>query len=574
MKNNKIHKNLIFVCIFLVIILLMMSLDGRLLVNSTDLNDSIYKTNNHIFNRLDKHLLPSRYYFYKNLIDSPQLQNQEIHYAEKQINYLVENNLQINDVVDAPWSMYCHDVKHTGRSPHIAVDNMGVAKWRFLMEGDSYHCTPIIDDKGVVYVGKRYVYALSLNGSMKWKCDIGGNLGISLAIDNNEIVYATTSDGHPNALNAIYSNNGTIKWRYYTGSDIDSSPVVGSDGIIYFGDWGGNIHAIYSNGTRKWIYKTGNVVTSSAAIGDDGIVFIGSHDSYVYAFYPNNGSVKWRFKTGSWVHGSPTIGLEGTVYISSDDGCLYALNPENGSMIWRCPIGATWCSPALGEDGTLYLGVFEMKFYAINPNGSIKWTYSAPGRIWFGASAALSANGIIYFGTTWMDGGEVAFIALNPNGTERFVNRKYGKFETSPAIGSDGSLYATTSHNEGGYLYAFGPGEQKTFTITEPTPGHFYFLNKDLGETPLGRTIAFGSVHFSINIHPDAIDKVDNVQFYLEDDLVYTDTEYPYEWDMNKRYERLFHYPHIVNVVANFKGGCQWSESMRVLYIHLHFNFQ
>jgi PKD repeat protein len=57
-----------------------------------------------------------------------------------------------------------------------------------------------------------------------------------------------------------------------------------------------------------------------------------------------------------------------------------------------------------------------------------------------------------------MDGGDGAFIALNSNdGTERFIDR-FGRYETSPAISSDGTVYAVTSDTAGDYgiLHVFG----------------------------------------------------------------------------------------------------------------------
>ena len=325
-------------------------------------------------------------------------------------------------------------------------------KWRFPLSESSFYNGFILDANDTIYGGTSYIYAINLNGTMKWAYPTYGIIESTPAIDENGVIYIGTIWSSINYLHAIYSNNGTQKWTYPVGNDIDSSPAIGVDGTIYFGDWNGNVHAVYPNGTRKWIYHTGDVITSSPAIGDDGTIYIGSHDDYVYAFYPN-GTVKWRFQTGSWVHSSPTIGPDGTIYIGSDDSYLYALNPNNGQMIWRCPSGGgTWCSPAIDQNGTLYVGTYDMRFRAIYPNGTIKWTYNAPGRIWFGSSAAVSSDGTIFFGTTTQDGGSGSFIALNPDGTERYKNTQ-ATFSTSPAIDADGTVYAY-----GGYLYAFGRG--------------------------------------------------------------------------------------------------------------------
>ena len=32
---------------------------------------------------------------------------------------------------DSPWPMFCHDVKHTGRSEYALEGNSGILKWRY-----------------------------------------------------------------------------------------------------------------------------------------------------------------------------------------------------------------------------------------------------------------------------------------------------------------------------------------------------------------------------------------------------------------------------------------------------------
>ena len=373
--------------------------------------------------------------------------------SKSEVSILEKTAQSLNGPMDSPWPMYCHNARHTGRSPYNTVDTWDEI-WTCKVYGTSYHCAPVIDSEGVIYVGRGDLYAIYPNGTVKWKFDYSGWSETAPALDENGIVYIGTSIISP-TLFAVFTSNGTTKWEYFVGNHIDSSPVIGDDGTIYISDWNGDIHAIYPNGTSKWMYHTGDVCTSSPAIGLDGTIYVGSHDNYVYALYPNNGTLKWKYNTGSWVHGSATIGDDGTVYIGSDNSLLYAFYPNNGTVKWEVSIGPTWCSPALDEYGTLYVGVFQERFYAINSNGTIKWTYVAPGRIWFGASAALSADGFIYFGTTWMDGGEGAFIVLNPDGSERWKIVGGPLFETSPAIGQDGTVYACSSSET---LHAFGRG--------------------------------------------------------------------------------------------------------------------
>jgi outer membrane protein assembly factor BamB len=476
-------------------------------------------------------------------------------------------------LMNSSWPMYCHDIKHTGRSPYNTSENPMKELWRYSVYGYSSHCAPVLDAEGTIYVADSHICAIYPNGTLKWKFIYGSPVEGCPAIDEQRgVLYYGIEWDSPNYLYALYLTNGSTKWKYQAYGDVDSSPAIDDDGVIYFGDWHGFVHAVYPNGTRKWIYhvnKTGDVITSSPAIGDDGTIYIGCHDNYFYAFYPN-GTIKWRFQTGSWVHASPTIGPDGTIYIGSDDNYLYALNPENGSMIWRCSIGGTWCSPALGSDGTLYLGTWQKNFYAIRPNGTIKWTYQAPGRIWFGASAALSNDGILYFGTTWMDGGEGAFVALNASdGHQRFIDY-YGWYTTSPAIAYDGTVYAVSTDIDSfyGILHAFGSGEPKKIEIQQPEKGKLYFFGLGMYNTLLGITVIIGSVPVKVNVY--SVNEIESVHFYIDGTDYYNRTTSPFRWRMNHRYgDSFLSILHTLTVTAYYKGGCSWTESMDVMYFHL-----
>ncbi len=368
----------------------------------------------------------------------------------------------LSDPMDSPWPMYCHDVRHTGRSPYSTAGNPGTEKWRYKLDTDGYfaYFAPIIDDEGISYVHRGDLYAIYPNGTLKWRTDLPYWSESTPAIDENGIIYTGFYGGPPDLLYAIYSSNGSKKWKYRCSGDLDSSPAIGKDGTVYFGDWGHRFHAVYPNGTAKWVFKAGHIITSSPAIGDDGTIYFGSHDTYFYALNPN-GTVKWKYRSGEWNHASPSIGDNGIVYCGLGDGYLYAFYPNNGSVKWKTKLGPSWTSPVIDSAGTLYLGTFKQRFYAVNSaDGSVKWSYQAPGRIWFGNAATLSADGTVYFCTTTMDGGTGAFIALDTtDGSEQFrISGDGFLYESSPAIGSDGTVYVGSYRrwDEYGYLHAYG----------------------------------------------------------------------------------------------------------------------
>jgi outer membrane protein assembly factor BamB len=352
-------------------------------------------------------------------------------------------------LMNSVWPMYCHDLRHTGRSPHSTLNATGVVKWKTATFGTA-DGGPTIDNNGIIYIGSTELNALYPNGTLKWKFSAGHSIECAPAIAEDGTIYFGTIWGNGN-LYAI-NPNGTAKWTYSTGGDLYSSPVVGDDGTIYVGSGSKTIHALYPNGTRKWVFNTNQVVYSSPAIGPDGTIYCGSHDTYLYALNPENGTLKWKYKTGDWIRVSPCISDDGTIYVISFDCYLHAVN-SNGTMKWKTYLGQAGTSPTIGWDGTIYCGFREL--YAINPqNGSVKWVYDVPGTV-EGGTPCSSIDGTIYLGT-W-EGGYL--IAVNPDGTEQWRKKLSSYTDSPPAIGADGTVYiGCWTETYDGWLYAFGKG--------------------------------------------------------------------------------------------------------------------
>ena len=412
--------------------------------------------------------------------------------------------------MDSPWPMYCHDTRHTGRSPYSTAGNTGFEKWRFDTINHASG-SPVIDEDGTIYVGSQDFYAIYPNGTLKWKYDTPHVIKSTPAIDENGIIYIGTIYDYPSDyLYAIYTSNGTLKWKYKV-SDMFSSPAIGNDGTIYLGDTSNHyIKALYPNGTLKWRYGTGDAVYSSPAIGDYGTVYCGCHDTYLYALYPGNGALKWKYKTGHWIRTAPCIADDGTIYVVSLDSYLHAVNPD-GTMKWKTNVGAG-TSPTIGQDGTIYAGY--SKLYAINPiDGSVKWTFDpGPDRQIRGGTPCNSADGIIYFGTHIgeTDGGEL--ISVNPDGTERWrIMLATAWIDSAPAIGDDGTVYVGSCNNKPpsaswGYLHAIGIEELEA----DPNGPYYGIINKPVqftgsvsgGYFPYSFHWDFGDTHSSEEQNP------------------------------------------------------------------------
>jgi parallel beta-helix repeat protein len=265
--------------------------------------------------------------------------------------------------------MYCHDARHTGRIPYSTADTEGIEKWRFATDNDVCSGSPIIDKKGIIYVGASDMFAVYPNGTMKWMYKTDGIITSAPALDENGILYFAAVWG--SNLHAMYSNNATVKWKYKIG-ETWASPTIGEDGIIYAPATDNfKVHAVYPNGTGKWIFKAAHRVYSSPAIGEDGTIYCTSYNGNLYALYPENGTEIWKYKVGSHIRTSPCIADDGTIYTVSTDGPLFAFNPD-GTVKWNSSSVGGGTSPTTGQDGTIYCGYGDL--HAVNPvNGSIKW---------------------------------------------------------------------------------------------------------------------------------------------------------------------------------------------------------
>ena len=367
----------------------------------------------------------------------------------------------IDRLLDAPWPMYCHDARHTSRSPYSTADTNGIEKWRFDTK-DEITGSPVIDDQEIIYIAGWDTYSVYLNGTLKWKFMTWGWIQMTPAIDEDGVIYFGTRFADPDYLYAIHTSNGTLKWKYKIGNS-QSSPTIGEDGIIYTGatdNW--NIIALYQNGTRKWSFHAYEKIYSSPTIGQDGTIYFGSWDKHLYALYPNNGTLKWKYNTGGGIRTSPCIDDDGIIYtVSATNGNLNALYP-NGTLKWKTfTNGGT--SPTVGPDGTIYCGWTNL--YAVSPeDGSIKWTYDpGPDRRIEEGTPCTSVEGTIYFGTHIgeTEGGEL--IAVNPNGTECWrIMLATTWIMSAPAIDTNGTVYVGSFNDvppseSWGYLHAIGP---------------------------------------------------------------------------------------------------------------------
>ena len=362
----------------------------------------------------------------------------------------------------------------------------------------------------------------------------------------------------------------------------------------------------------QWKFLTGYYVYSSPAIGFDGTIYVGSWDYYLYAINPTNGTQKWKFPTGNWAYSSPAIGSDGTIYVGSGDGYLYAIKSTSMGLAdsnWpkfrhdnqntgRTDGPAIVVMPTFYDYGDVKVGEYKDKTFVVknvgaeilsvistmligddasefsiqsgggsfdlnpgethdivvrfephsvgskyaklridsnDPNenpyyvtliSALKWKFITGGRV--DSSPAIGSDGTIYVVSSFSDKN---LYAINSDGTLKwkFIRGASGgeMFSSSPAIGSDGTIYVGSD-----YLYAINPNgtlkwKFQTGSYVEPSPAigsdgtiyvgswddYLYAINPD--GTLKWKFITGGSAYSSPAIGCDGTIYVGSLDSYL-----------------------------------------------------------
>lgn len=235
----------------------------------------------------------------------------------------------------------------------FCLSEQGEEVWRF-MTGDGMVVIPsVVND--TIFIGSydKNVYAIGMNGKLKWKIITGGIVGSPLIFSENKVLFTSYKRSwkeapkaknpvlyFPSADNNLYAvdDNGNVIWKFNRGSSFVIS-VGGDNGIVYVGSVSGYLYAIDAlSGQEKWNFRTGGLITSGVVVHDEK-VFLTSWDQKIYCL-SESGEKVWDFLTGGPIAADPLV-IGNRVYFGSDDSFLYCLNIEKRTVEWtfRCGFG-------------------------------------------------------------------------------------------------------------------------------------------------------------------------------------------------------------------------------------------
>jgi outer membrane protein assembly factor BamB len=307
----------------------------------------------------------------------------------------------------------------------------------------------VLATDGTIYIGSHdhYFYALTPQGTVRWKKDLGDRIYSTALVDADGNVYV----GSDAEFVYAYSPTGELRWKLPTEGDADSGIAQAPDGSLRFAA-GSDLWAVKTDGTVMWRFRAKAKIYSAPAVDDDGTTYVGSQDDEVYAVAPD-GAMRWSYRMRKDSDGGPTIGDDGTVYVGGDDGNVIALDPQGGRK-WSTAVGGYVRAPVgLGLDGSVVVGIFgpRPRILALEAtSGAVRWffpvTIADSAEVGISSSPLIDRDGNVYCGAH-----DDFLYALDSEGHLRWVLETGGDVDSAPVLGADGTLYVGS---DDGILYA------------------------------------------------------------------------------------------------------------------------
>jgi outer membrane protein assembly factor BamB len=372
-------------------------------------------------------------------------------------------------LADSPWPFIRGDMQATGRSKYVGPTTKNII-WRKDMPLGILH-GPIIGYNNTLYTGTdavcaggtNFFYAIDKDGQDLWFFETETYFPNNVVplVRNDSTIYFGSRNHSIYALDP----DGELKWRlqnaiwgwphcYITLSKNGDLFVPSSDTLLII-DPGGIIkekRTIEELKGRAFVFSTG---------GDTVFYFTGGGDqsnpgSLNAALL--NGDLLWSYEFDTHNLGTPLVDNSNKVYVFGTDNVaynnfyLYSINSD-GTLSWRYRIDnyEDFSSPTMDNNGNIIFHAMknilpegEQVIISLDYFGSKNWETELPGDYWsnfINHGLVCDAEGKIYFGST-LHGN---FYCLNKDGEILWsLYLEDYEYDSSPAIGSDGTLYIGT----------------------------------------------------------------------------------------------------------------------------------
>jgi len=370
-----------------------------------------------------------------------------------------------NQGATSAWSPE-HEIVIGGGDGDGGGDEEGDILWQVEIQGLGVEplalSHPAIAPDGTIYVTAMgttgtwtsRLVALRPDGTEKWHVDSScGWMGHpQVAADGT--IYVTLCG----KMLTAFSPSGAKKWEFDAGHALGGIAVDATGNVYGFhyesGEYRRTVFSLTPAGVGRWVVyliSSNSAYYNGAAlvVGTGGRVYMSASSSgspdKLFALNSATGAKVWEATVKGTVNaGAMAIGSDGTIYVpltasASAPPHLVAVSAA-GSILWDRTVSNGPSAPTLGADGTVYSVLVNQGLTAFDPaTGAQLWmSGDAPGS----RGNAVAANGVVYYGGSYIGPAWAPFIATNGDGTIRW-RANIPCAVGSPAIASDGTVIVT-----------------------------------------------------------------------------------------------------------------------------------
>ena len=370
-------------------------------------------------------------------------------------------------LADSPWPTIRGDMQGTGRSEFVGPKTPNVIWKADLPLGILYG--PVIGYADILFFGTyaidsdfhNHFYAYFSNGTEYWNYETNSGIPNSIGplISRDNTIYMGSNAGELFA----FTHDGILKWNAYIGEGRRPQISIDKNGNLY--TYSLDRLRILNSAGENVVIKYFDQISSDIVFSPDGSTLYlksGNHNDGPSGYsYLNStdleGNLKWRYKFYGSNYAPVAVDNQENIYVYGDDSTdyrkryLYSITKE-GEKRWGYPLGGYGqnVSATIDNEGNIIFSGYNVltgfpSIISLKNNGEVNWVYFLTGDDPYDEEPdhglVCDAEGNIYFGSTW----GTFFYALNKDSKLMWkLPLNDYEYDSSPAIGSDGTLYLGT----------------------------------------------------------------------------------------------------------------------------------
>jgi outer membrane protein assembly factor BamB len=257
-------------------------------------------------------------------------------------------------------------------------------KWNFAGSHNRLIASPLVSNETIFQPSSDgYIYALDMNGKLRWEKEIGEPLWAQpAAAPECGCIYLAAMD---HTVYSLDESTGDLIWQSpELGGALVGTPAVSPEGVLYVGTFGNELIALdATTGSILWRYSTEDWIWSGPVLADN-VLYFGDLSGFFYALDATDHSLLWRIQPQNSILDKPVI-LDDNIYLTTEGDTLFIINKSDGKVVDSRVIGGLiYSSPVMSGETILIAPTSQSKtdaiLYALNPDGSQKWTPFTPAK--------------------------------------------------------------------------------------------------------------------------------------------------------------------------------------------------